>query len=198
MHRTIYVKTQKGIDEMLARKASLNAMLSSILLLIDGKHSQLQLIDMIAKLNAPADSLEVLERGGYIEGHRFADSAPTTRPLPEPFESSRKPGVTQAESKAYLSAYAYMVAETKKRLGLRGYVMQLKIERAQTISDLRSLIDPLTEAVAKSQGYHAAQEFTQHCHSLMDDKEIRAASLRLVEDAQALRNSQQVRLRRVA
>ncbi|MES2832155.1 MAG: hypothetical protein V4695_09195 [Pseudomonadota bacterium] len=47
---------------------------------------------------------------------------------------------------------SFFTETIRSAIGLRGFTMQLKVERASTIADLRALRDPYLEAVLKSKG----------------------------------------------
>lgn len=46
--------------------------------------------------------------------------------------------------------YAYLIEETKALLGLRGFIFQLRIERASNPMELKDLIEPTGKAIEKS------------------------------------------------
>ncbi len=203
---TIYAKTKKGMDEMLARKPSIDLALNSVLILVDGVRTAEQIAPLLAAARAPSDSLSLLHHGGYIEPrvvhvqtHR---PAATTEQTPLSRENAlrqtqAKAKSDEAQSTAFVEVYNHMVNETKKHLGLRGLGYQFKLERATTMNDLRTIMGPLSEAVAKTQGLQVANDFVRDCDDKMDAQQVRAASTRLVDEARAI-EERRAKLRRVA
>jgi hypothetical protein len=202
---TIYVKTKKGMDEMLARRASIDMALNSVLVLVDGKRSIDQLNDLIARAKAPADSLALLAYGGFIEA--YVAKAPVAKVVTaqeQAFaqqqahdEQLKKTAEQDLTTSTFLKAYSYMVAEAKKHLGLRGFGLQLKLERAQNMDELRTLITSMSDSIAKTQGLDMGNDFKRHCTEMLDVKQVRDASMRLAEQARAVQE-RRAQLRRVA
>lgn len=207
---TIYAKTKKGMDEIILRKPSIDLALNSVLVLVDGRRNAADINALILKAKAPADSLQMLLHGGFIEprvvpvaASRSASGAsagPSTRqaPLTAQSPAETRSAAQDAATTMFLEAYTHLVGVTKKRLGLRGLPFQFKLERAKTIEDLRSLILPMSEAVAKAQGLTAANEFVVETKQMMSDTAVREESLRLVAEAKALQEQKKTVLRRVA
>lgn len=158
---TIYIKTRKGMDELLARRSTIEHRLNSLLLLVDGTHTLDELQAQMLAMNAPADSLEILLHGGYIEAQRAATvyrmSSPD-RAGASPTESTSEPA-GEAGADAFQIFYRYLVAKARQQLGLRGLGMQLRIEQASTATQLSALVAPLADAIAKRHGLDAAHAF---------------------------------------
>lgn len=204
---TIYAKTRKGMDELFARKPSISHALNSVLIIVDGVRSETELKPLIEVARAPADSLSILLHGGYIEARVVSvasmvkpattDAQMKAREQQSAARHEEKNAVDEQNTTAFLSTYNHMVGEAKKHLGIRGFGLQLKLERAKTIDDLRTLIGPLSEAVAKSHGLQIANNFVRDCDELMNAAEIRKAGQQLVSEARAL-EERRAKLRRVA
>jgi hypothetical protein len=202
---TIYAKTKKGMDEMLSSKTNIDKALGSVLILVDGQRSDVDLSSMILRLKAPADSLAMLLHGGFIEPSVVTAPVVHTLTAEELSRAKAKAQQVQAQKDAtqdentstFLTTYSYMVGEAKKHLGLRGFGLQLKLERAQTPDELRSLIAPMSESIAKSQGLQAGNDFKKLCTDMLDVKQLRDASQRLVDEAQRVQ-ARRSQLRRVA
>jgi hypothetical protein len=207
---TIYAKTKKGMDEIILRKPSIDLGLNSVLVLVDGRRNTDELNALILRAKAPADSLQMLLHGGFIEPRVVpvqssrstseASQGPSTRQAPLVTQSAPETRTADqdASTTVFLQAYTHLVGVTKKRLGIRGLPFQFKLERAKSIDDLRSLILPMSEAVAKAQGLTAANEFVSETKQLMSDKAVREESQRLVDEAKALQEQKKTVLRRVA
>jgi hypothetical protein len=210
---TIYVKTKKGMDEIIQRKPSIDLALNSVLVLIDGRRNAAELDALILRAKAPADSLQLLLHGGFIEP-RVVQVQPA-RPSMDALQARNaqlqkeqqaqqeradapRTAAQDATTTVFLETYTHLVGVTKKRLGLRGLPFQFKLERASTIDDLRSLVGPMSELVAKVQGLNAANEFVNETKQMMDDSTVREESMRMVAEAKAVDERKKTGLRRVA
>lgn len=141
-------KTAAGRDEIQRRARKLPPVLRSILLMVDGQHSAGQLRHTLAGLHGPADALEQLQAMGLIELAPAAAPAPA-QPVPS------------ADAGAYAVLYARMSAAVREHLGLRGYFLQLKIERCTDAAELRALVPELLAALAKANGPALAETVEQ-------------------------------------
>ncbi|MDB5932034.1 MAG: hypothetical protein JWR60_3741 [Polaromonas sp.] len=157
---TVYKKTQKGMSELLAQAPGINLKLFNVLLLVDGLRDSAEIIKLAQEAGLPADGLEILFHGGFIE-KKFKGSAALPVSRTEPQAPATVPRQTEPkdELKGFNTLYAYLVEQTKALLGLRGFGFQLRIEKATTIYTLKLLIIPISEAIAKKHGFEVSQEF---------------------------------------
>ncbi|MBX9402084.1 hypothetical protein K4L06_12275 [Lysobacter sp. BMK333-48F3] len=148
------VKTHAGRDEIQNRTRKLAPVLRSILLIVDGDRSARHLRDLIASLHGPQDALEQLEAMGLIAssaavaatqfahaptpGAAFATAVPMPTPLSMADAAQR-----------YQTLYGLMTEAVREHLGLRGYFLQLKIERCGNSDELAELLPDLSAALAK-------------------------------------------------
>ena len=152
MHDTaIPNKTAAGRDEIKSRARKLPANLRSILLLVDGQRTARQLQDLISGLHAPADALGQLVSLGLIGDAEPANSS-TVREHPAP---------TAEAANRYSVLYTLMSDAVREHLGLRGYFMQLKIERGGNAEELLALLPDLATALAKTRNAELARDFEQ-------------------------------------
>jgi hypothetical protein len=185
--REIYSKTDAGREEMRTRALQLSGALRNVLLLVDGNRSVLQLKELMAGGKASPDALEQLVTMGLIELAQAgpppaADAAPPMpladesvlsapapiqlvppprdMPLLEPAESAVTSGTTSAEaaSERFNRLYTLMNELVSDYLGLRGYFMQLKIEKCSSAEELLGLQNELGTALAKVHGKEVATE----------------------------------------
>lgn len=144
-------KTAAGRDEIESRARKLPASLRSILLLVDGQRSASQLREVVNGLHAPADALDQLLALGLI-----VDAAPAN-----PSTAPANPSTSAETANRYSVLYALMSDAVREHLGLRGYFLQLKIERCGDAQELLALLSDLAAAVAKARGTELAREFEQ-------------------------------------
>jgi hypothetical protein len=152
MHDTaIPNKTAAGREEIESRARKLPANLRSILLLVDGQRTARQLRDVISGLHAPADALDQLVSLGLI-----ADAAPANPPA-----ALEHAAPTAEAATRYSVLYTLMSDAVREHLGLRGYFMQLKIERCGNADELLALLPDLATALAKARDAELSREFEQ-------------------------------------
>lgn len=156
----VYKKTEKGMDELLAVRPQIDARLVSVLILVDGQRDSAEVNRLAKEVSLPADALDILFRGGFID-KKFkgaAEPADTkTEPRRPPMAS--KPADASTRLKGFNSLYSFLVEETKALLGLRGFIFQLRIERATTLLELKALIEPIGQAVSRKHGFEIAKNF---------------------------------------
>ncbi|MDB5885741.1 MAG: hypothetical protein JWR74_1912 [Polaromonas sp.] len=164
----VYKKTEKGMNELLAPSRTIDARLVSVLILVDGVRDSLEVNRLAREVNLPADALEILFHGGYVE-KKFKGSAALAEARVEARgEPATAPATGDAGSKLdkFNALYTYLVEETKALLGLRGFIFQLRIERATTLMQLKALIEPIGAAINKKHGFEIAKNFTTESERL--------------------------------
>lgn len=67
-----------------------------------------------------------------------------------------------------LAVYDFYTKTIKSNIGLRGFTLQLKVEKAETLDELRQLRDPYVEAVQKAKGRDKAALLAQQLDQLLD------------------------------
>ena len=161
MHR-IFDKTDKGRDEIATRKHRLAPRLRTLLLLIDGKQSTVQVLQKIAGLDDKS-IFELLE-GDFIK--EVSDDAADQSNTPA---QPATPVYTLAEGETKFQAIHKFYCETIRiMIGLRGYNLQLKVDEAKTVDDLRALQEPYIAAVFKAKGDDIARDLHQRLDQLLN------------------------------
>ncbi|MGB6055182.1 MAG: hypothetical protein WBG17_08080, partial [Burkholderiaceae bacterium] len=88
---------------------------------------------------------------------------PDTAPAPEPAAEAVLPeGENQFEA-----IYHFYNETIKNTLGLRGYGLQLKVEKAGSVEDFRQLRQPYLEAVQKAKGSEMARSLRDRLDQLL-------------------------------
>lgn len=180
MREGIYRKTDAGRDEIRDRGRRLSPLLRTVLLMVDGQRTLAQLREVMAGMKAPADALEALLADGLIEAVPSGFDPAGLMGAIWPRAASRPPSVVLAEaaanaaapapvagsaaaadtgSGAYLYLCERMSEAVRAHLGLRGYFLQLKVERCTDISSLQALLPELRAAVAKAKGESFASDW---------------------------------------
>ncbi|WP_394538007.1 hypothetical protein PRJ39_19005 [Lysobacter enzymogenes] len=148
------VKTNEGRDEIEHRTRKLPPMLRSILLIVDGERSARHLRELAVSLHGPADALEQLEQMGLIASSAAVAASLAATPRAPAAASSGAtsapaPAASSASAQRYQALYALMSEAVREHLGLRGYFLQLKIERCASSDELAALLPELSAALAK-------------------------------------------------
>ena len=163
----VYKKTEKGMNELLAPSPTIDARLVSVLIMVDGVRDSAQVNRLAQEVNLPVDALEILLHGGFIDRKFKGSAAPDDAKTPTPAVPVA-PQKTTATSKLekFNALYSYLVEETKALLGLRGFIYQLRIERAATLLELKALIEPIGKAIEKRHGFEIAKNFLRESERL--------------------------------
>ena len=180
----LYFKTEAGKREIQDRTLRLPAALRSILLMVDGQRDQAQLRELMTGLRAPDDALEQLVVKGLIQRGDGAASAaaPVEAPVQAPVQISTEPTAeTPIEPPAQVPAatlpalpgainvpadfgnyrrlYNFVTDAVSRHLGLKGYFMQLKVERCADIDALLILLPEVATALTKTKDQAFASEW---------------------------------------
>lgn len=163
----VFKKTQKGMNELLAHTPDIDARLVSVLILVDGVRDASEVNRLAQEAGLPADALEILFHGGFVD-RKFKGSA---APADATTDASAQPAVPKNPAhtsplQKFNALYAYLVEETKALLGLRGFLYQLRIERASTPMELKALIEPIGKAIEKKHGFETAKNFLRESERL--------------------------------
>jgi hypothetical protein len=169
MTNLIFDKTDKGREEIATRKYHLASRLRTLLLLFDGKHTADDVLAKVSGLGLSAESIAELLHDGFLH----ALPTPEPEPAPQLFsvaasdaaiaESAAPPSESHAgrvmpTGESQFEAIYHFYTETiKSTIGLRGYALQLKVERAGSIEEFRALRQPYLEAILKAKGVEIAK-----------------------------------------
>ncbi|MBB4126799.1 hypothetical protein GGR77_002089 [Xanthomonas translucens] len=174
-----YAKTDAGRQEIADRARRLPAQLRSILLVVDGHKDDTALQQIVAGLHAPEDALAQLQQMGLIARGGGAAAAPAAPPstaassapsvasattLADAIHASASPGdtpVSQEAAQRYSRLYDAMSEAVRKHLGLKGYFMQLRIERCSDAAALEALLPEFTAALGKAKSPALAARWLQ-------------------------------------
>ncbi|MDO8653532.1 MAG: hypothetical protein Q7R66_15220 [Undibacterium sp.] len=178
MNAIIYDKTDKGREEITTRKYQLAPRLRSLLVLIDGKKTIHDLLEKVSGLGLNEQSIQDLLDKELIIISSGSNSL-TTQPLVEsdviiaatvatlPSEDLLLPASPQDNAVRFQILYNFFNETIKNTLGLRGYGLQLKVERAGNIQDFHELRRPYVEAVLKAKGKEMARSLRDRLDQLL-------------------------------
>lgn len=173
MNTSIYDKTAKGREEIATRKYQLAPRLRTLLVLVDGNKAEEELLRNVAGLGLTGTAItELLAQEFIVLTTSYASMAE-----PEPVSvqaavqaapQTEAVGMpTPSQVQQFQSVYDFYNKTIKSTIGLRGFTLQLKVEKAGTIDDLRELRDPYLEAVQKAKGGDTAAALAQQLDRLL-------------------------------
>lgn len=128
----VYVRTEKGAEEVAHRSQAVPAKARSLLLLIDGKLTGAQLLDKFAVFPNSAELLQVLEDGGLIAAQA---GAPAPAAAASPSGAAAAPAA--AAQPGIAEAKRVIVRTLHDVLGPEADFLTEKIDVAQTAAELR-------------------------------------------------------------
>ncbi|CBJ38706.1 conserved protein of unknown function [Ralstonia solanacearum CMR15] len=160
MTATIYQKTDKGHEEIRTRSHRLDQKHRALLLMVNGEKTCDDILTQLQTLGMQQVEFDALELDGYIRPH-VADTppppeAPVVAPAPQHAPSSAPPPArTPADGhgvEGYQRLYRFYTETISRHLGLRGYLLEMKVEKAASLAELIALRDTLKAALAKARG----------------------------------------------
>jgi hypothetical protein len=193
MNTSIYDKTDKGREEIATRRYQVPPKLRTLLVMIDGRQPLESLLKNFAALGVTQDAVNQLLKEEYIAlvgGSRENEAltsalaaaravklarahAAAARPIAlheaEPAVPPQQAGASDGTER-WRAVYEFYNQTIKSTLGLRGFVLQLKVEKAASIDQLRALRRPYLEAVLKAKGREMALSLRDRLDQLSGGK----------------------------
>ena len=146
-----YFKTEAGKQEIQDRGHRLPSSLRSLLLMVDGQRDQTQLRELMTGLHAPDDGLEQLVVLGLVKRSE-PPSAPSLGPLPGEV-------AVPVEFGRYRRLYEIVTDTVRRHLGLKGYFVQLKVEKCPDVDSLLALLPEIATALTKAKSHAFASDW---------------------------------------
>ncbi len=163
----LYFKTDAGKQEILDRGRRLPSAMRSLLLMVDGQRDHAQLRELMAGLHAPDDALEQLVVMGLVKRQEPASPAQAATAVlaspvsPPPAPPAPLPGEVKlpADFGRYRSLYEIVTDTVRRHIGLKGYFLQLKIEKCADVDALLALLPEIATALTKAKDHTFASEW---------------------------------------
>lgn len=149
--KTRLAKTDKGKEEINHRRHKLPNKLRTLLILVDGTRSFMELTDDCRKLGAPEDGVDALVTGGFIApvGSTAANDAVAAH-----IDAEEVPA---DEFGKFRIAKHFMNETAVDNLGgLKKFTFTLKLERCSVRQDLAELLPDYEQALSKAVGAQAS------------------------------------------
>lgn len=157
--QTRWCKTEAGRNEIQQRTRKLPAGLRSILLLVDGQRNDDELQAMMSGLHAPDDALGQLAADGLIERRSGAVSMLAAVAATKSNDGASALAMTPAER--YNLLYSRITDDIRTHIGLKGYFLQLKVERCASADDLEALLPHIATAMTKARDHTFATRWLE-------------------------------------
>ncbi|MFZ6725821.1 hypothetical protein ACO0K2_10035 [Undibacterium sp. MH2W] len=149
--------------------------------MVDGKQSAAQLLKKLTAIGLNETSLKELIDLGFIAAtapiesatEHLADDVNATLENHDDLSDAKATEDTleKTEAEQFELLYSFFNETIKSVLGLRGIPLQLKVERARNIDDLKALRQPYLEAVLKSKGREIARSLRDRLDMLLYESE---------------------------
>jgi len=182
MRHGIFDKTPKGREEIATRKYSLPPRLRTLLVLADGKQSGEELLRKVSGIGLNEDSIAELLNLGFIQPVSAEQPvvasviAAGTGAGQDDNNVSSIATVTDSRAQ-FLAIYQFYTETIKSTIGLRGYALQLKVEKAASVDEFRALREPYLEAVLKTKGSEIARTLRTRLDRLFQMDEMPAGTV---------------------
>ncbi|MGY2489998.1 hypothetical protein [Cupriavidus sp. CP313] len=191
----IYRKTDAGQDEIRTRARKLDHKLRALLLMVNGERSGQELLAQVAGMGVAPEAMDALVAQGLVEAvpeparppaavaqaparvTPAADTnmfsvyamrhAPATE-VPEAPQPADTAAHSPADIAAFESLYYFYTDVIGQHLGLRGYMLQVKVERATDLPALLALRELLHAALLKAKGDITARAITSQLDQIAD------------------------------
>lgn len=162
--KTVFLKTDLGLNEVTSREHKLPAKLRTMLILIDGQHDEAQLIHDAQSIGAPADFLERLMAMDLIMKRTISTDAANDAiaHLPSPEAT-----IESDEYTRFRVAKEFMNVSIVDAMGIRSFFFTLKLERAGNVADLKELEASFTKAIEKASGSKMAELLSTRLRKLL-------------------------------
>ncbi len=192
MSTSVYDKTDKGREEIATRKYHLPPRLRTLLVMIDGKRTIDLLMNDLSKMGLSEESFNQLLVEDYIRlvgGAAAAGSAAATaiaaaaavpvapapvaaapapvQPPPAPVVQRAHEAPEMTEGERFRALYDFYNQTIKSIIGLRGFGLQLKVEKCSNTEDFRALRETYLEAVQKAKGSETAMGMRDRLDQLL-------------------------------
>ncbi len=157
--QTMWCKTEAGRSEIQQRTRKLPSVLRSILLLVDGQRNDDELRAMMSGLHAPEDALQQLAADGLIE--RRSGAAWMLAAVSAPKAGEALQASTKTAADRYNLLYARITDDIRSHIGLKGYFLQLKVERCADADELVALLPDVATALTKARDHTFATRWLE-------------------------------------
>jgi hypothetical protein len=142
----IYAKTELGLQELKERKLNLSIALRSLLILVDGQHTVMEILAKSRSLKVDERAMTSLERSGLI-AKRYEAGRIRFETIPSRHRGRGRTLPARATDDG---------RGVQQYLGFRGYGLMLRLQKTANLRDLHELLPDVAIALVKRIGFDAA------------------------------------------
>ncbi len=175
MNTQLFDKTDKGRDEINTRRFHLAPRLRTLLLLVDGKNTVDQLLQKVAGIGLDESALTDLldqqfireadihntDMQAMLNAITDAPSDATSNPISNSTAEQLSYKTREATASVPITIHSdielqtlhqFFSATIKSTLGIRGFALQIKVDRATSVADFQALREAYLAAILKASG----------------------------------------------
>ena len=178
MTTTVYQKTDKGQEEIRTRAHRLDQRHRALLLMVNGEKTCDEILVQLQPLGFDQSVFGALEQDGYIRLHSaesvahaksvsLSTSAAAAASTPTPNSAPAAAGGGGDEG--YQRLYRIYTENISRYIGLRGYLLEMKVEKAANVADLVALRDSLKTSLVKTRGEPETSNVIAQLDLLIDE-----------------------------
>lgn len=157
----IFAKTSAGSEEMRSRDRRLPQRLRTLLIMVDGTRTAVQLQAAAATIGAPEGAVQTLiDLGLIVAQEATRAAAPAGPPAPAALP-------TVDEGERFRSTQKFMNDTAVDLLGFRAFLFTLKLEKCYTRADLLALMPDFNKALTKASGAEVARVLEVRARELL-------------------------------
>ena len=157
---TVFIKTPKGIQEVDNRTSGLSTELRSVLIWIDGKRTVQQLTKQLGKIGDIQAILKMLLVQDFIQNTSLGGHPPSAT------QKNTTIGSTELFADIYITK-ALLEVEVRKCFGLMAGPLLKKLERCQTLDEIRAYVVDCRSLVLNAFSSKKANEFWESVKKIL-------------------------------
>jgi len=156
----VYMKSDKGREEIQTRKYKLGPSLRTLLIMIDGKMKAVDIIKQTKQMGISAEMMDQLVEQGFIALQQTSPEAKA-----EQLASSQ--ATHDLEQKRFADACQFMNETVVNASGLKSFMFTLKLEKCTNLRDLREIVPEYSKLMEKASGGFEAEVMIKRVKELL-------------------------------
>jgi hypothetical protein len=129
-------------------------------------HSPQSEVVVNADISQPVNPPSEISLVATLTDSKTSESVATTTSSEEPATNKPTAGLREGETQ-FQALYNFFNETIRSAIGLRGYAIQLKVERCSTITDFKALRQPYLDAVLKAKGSEMERSLRERLDTLL-------------------------------
>jgi len=193
----VFQKTEAGQEEIRTRARKLDHKLRALLLIVNGERRKSALLAQVGRMGVGEEALDTLVELGLVVADASEAAKPVAPPVTATTQRPARSGppdtnlfaaysalgkglddvladtaiaptpVAVGGADGYKQLYHFYTDVIGNHLGLRGYVLQVKVEKAGTVAELAALREALAAALQKAKGEITARAILDQLDAML-------------------------------